>query len=1695
MYKKQVGKGSLETALEQHPAVGQAVVVPRETRQKAGDARLVAYFVPAQEGASAAELRSFLRGRLPEYMVPSLFVLLRSFPLTPSGKVDRKALPEPEAARNVPGAAAAPRSLIEEVLAGIWSEVLDRQGIGIWDSFFDLGGHSLLATQIFSRIREIFGVELPLRTLFEEPTVAGLAERVDEARRRNRGLQAPPLAPVPREGDLPLSFAQQRLWFLDQLVPGNPFYNVPGAIRLSGVLDEAALEASLAEVSRRHEALRTTFTVQNGRPVQIVSPGMELRLPLVDLQALSGSVRHREMERLAAAESRRTFDLARGPLIRAALLRLEPAEHALVLTLHHVVSDGWSIGVLVREVGALYEAFSSGRPSPLPELAVQYPDFAAWQRRWLQGEVLERQLAYWKGRLEGTPMLQLPGDLPRPPVPSYRGRSLTFALPQTLSGALHALGRRQGGTLFMVLLAGFATLLRRYAGQEDVAIGMGIANRNRAEIEPLIGFFVNTLVMRCDLSGDPPFERLVQRILDMALEGYAHQDLPFEHLVEVLQPERDMSRQPLFQVMFTLHNAPMPVLELPSLTLAPLDLETGTSKFDLFLSMVEKRGTLLGRLEYNTDLFLPPRMARMAGHLRRLLESVMAVPGCPISRLDLLPEAERQQLLLEWNDTLAAYPRQAIHEVFESRAEEDPGAVAVVWEEERLTYGELNLRANRLARHLRRLGVGPEVLVGLCVERSPDLVVALLAILKAGGAYLPLDPGYPRERLAFMLEDARAPVLVTVEGLLKDLPESGARPVLLDLHRDEIQANPEENLDGGAGPDTLAYAIYTSGSTGRPKGIAVCHRNVVRLVRANHYADLGAGRVWLQAAPVSFDASTLEIWGSLLNGACLVLLPSRVPSLTELGDTLDRHGVDSLWLTAGLFHQMVDGHLEGLRPLRQLLVGGDVLSVPHMRRALESLDCRVINGYGPTENTTFTTCHAMDHPGQAGSPIAIGRPIGSTTAYLLDADLRPAPIGVPGELYAGGDGVARGYLGRPDLTAERFVPDPFAARPGGRMYRTGDLAAYGPSGLIEFLGRNDHQVKVRGFRIELGEIEMALQQHPVVRQAVVLARKDTPGDRRLVAYVTSDFQRAAAVEPGERAEWQAEHVSQWESLFDSTYVTAAGNDPAFNIRGWISSYTEAPIPAEEMRDWVDDTVDRILALAPSRVLEIGCGTGLLLFRVAPHCERYRATDFSQMVLHSLARHVAARDLRQVELAQGLADDFSEVAAGSFDAVVLNSIVQYFPDADYLLRVLEGAVRAVAPGGFVFVGDLRSLPLLEVQHTSVELYQAPESLPADELRRRIQNRIGQEEELLVDPALFSLLKRRLPGVSCVEIFPKRGRRHNELTRFRYQAILHVGPRPEARLDCRWQDWSRDGWTLAALRRHLTEAAPRSLAVGGIPNARLAADLGAAELLARAPEIGTAGELLAVLERGRPEGVDPMDLWALEEELPYRVRLSWARHGTDGSCDAVFLRLPAVGEEEPAAVLPFPEKEVAPADWQACTNDPLQGKFARRLVPRLREHLRQRLPDHMVPASFVLMDAFPLDPNGKVDRRALPPPEGLRPVLEVVYEAPRSELERAVGAVWQEALCLDRVGRNDNFFDLGGNSLLLVQVHRRLQEDLGRDLALMDLFNHPTVGALSGFLSQDRDGGLSSDKIEDRARTRRDLLHRQRQARPAGRRRQG
>ncbi|MGQ4807060.1 Chondramide synthase cmdD [Candidatus Entotheonellaceae bacterium PAL068K] len=1462
-----------------------------------------------------------------------------------------------------------------------------------------------------------------------------------------------PLQPVPRQGDIPVSMAQRRLWFVSQLEGATVAYNMPGVFKLTGQLNTEALQQSLSEIVRRHESLRTTFSLNEKGPIQVIHPPATVPLPIWDVKGVAGDASAVEVQRLIQQEVHYVFDLETGPLLRACLLRLGPASHVLVIIIHHIVADGWSLGVFVRELTALYKAFSQGQPSPLPALPIQYADFSQWQWERFSGDALEEQLAYWRDTLADLSTLVLPTAHPRPTVETFQGNHYFLTIDRRLIKALKASSQQEGVTLYMTLLAAFKVLLYRYSNQEDIAVGSGTANRDHPDIENLIGFFVNTLVIRTDLSGNPTFQTVLQRVRQRMLEATEHQDLPFERIVDELGPERDLRHNPLVQVGIVLQNYPMTEMRFPGLTLTPMGITFNTAKLDLMLLITESESGLEVVMEYNTDLFNESTVKRIAAHFETLLAGIVANPTERIACLPLLTQQERHQLLVEWNDTDLPCPKdKSFYHAFEEHVIRHPDAVAVVFDTSptpvTLTYRDLNERANQLAHYLVATGVGLERLVGIHIERSVEMIVAFLGVLKAGGAYVPLDPNYPNQRLAFIIADAQVQVLLTQTKWVTGLPEHSSEVICLDREWPIIQTYPHHNPDSRVTGSNLAYIIYTSGSTGQPKGSLVPHKDLWSVAKAlaDAYALTPKSRV-LQFASLNFDGSVVEITMTLFRGATLYLAPQEhlLPG-AELSAFLQKHAITHVQLPPSLLARLPT---DGLSHLQTIMVAGEASSVAAIKDWLPGR--RIINGYGPTEVTVGATMMVLTEADAASlsqqEALPIGQPFYNKRVYVLDQHLQPVPIGVSGELYIDTPGLARGYLNRPGLTAKQFIPNPFSDAPGARLYKTGDLVRYLPDGNLVFLGRIDNQVKIRGLRIELEEIENALQAVPQVSDAAVVVHdgqvrdSDTQEEKHLVAYVVPK-------QDWKQDHWQAEHICNWQTLHEQLlHETRTPADIAFNISGWKSTYTGDDIPEAEMRLWVASTVERILACDPHCVLEVGCGTGLLLSRLAPRVREYWGTDLSFEAIQYVAKMKdVVEGLDHVVLLHRPADDFADMAAAQFDTIVLNSVVQYFPSLDYLLAVLQGAIRILKPGGTIFVGDVRSLPLLEAYHASVELFKAPESLSKEEFRYRVQRGMMNENELVIDPKFFTALKNRFLHINQVHIVPKRGCHRNELVQFRYDVTMKVGAERTTEPDIKWHDWDKEGFTLDGLRQLLIQNEPRVIGVRGIPNARLQTEIATLEWL-HSDGGGTVGQWQSQLVAINLNGCEPEALWALERDFPYNVHLSWSDARCDGSLGVILIPI-----EMSHSVVPPLEDMQLQNGWSKYTNNPLQVKVRQELGPHLRRHLQKKLPPYMVPATFVVLPALPLTSNGKVDRRALPAPDIEQRSRSSDYVAPRTEVEARLVSTWTKVLGIEHIGVCDNFFDLGGDSILSIQIAAQAKQ-AGLTFTSKQLFENQTITELA------------------------------------------
>ncbi|MDQ0940764.1 amino acid adenylation domain-containing protein [Streptomyces sp. V1I1] len=1513
------------------------------------------------------------------------------------------------------------------------------------DAFLDLGFDSLTALEARNRLNRATGLSLPLSMVFDHPTPDALARFILSEVTARAGTEAGAesdddllrFAAERRQGTaaddrIPMSFGQQRLWALDQMVPDSPAYNVVMALALHGSLEPEVMEKAVNEVVRRHDILRTTFPSAEGQAWQKIAPSMTIPVPVVDLEGVPAPEREAEYERLVGVEARHVFDLAEGPLTRVRLFRVGPAEYRMVVNLHHIIADAWSGGILGREIGAAYEAFADGRTPALPALAVQYADYALWERRRFDDERLAARLANLRELMgDATTGVKLLTDRPRPAVQQFRGGAMSFDVGDELATALRSFSAEHGVTLFTTLLSALKVVLYRYAGDTessgDVVVGTAMANRQHEAVQDLIGFFVNTVVLKTGMGDDPTVAELLGRVGEVVKQGFDHQDVPYDALVAELSPERGATSNPLFQVVFDMKRHSGNSGPGGAAFADVVEIHNDTAKFDIEISVTELPDSLLVDAEYNSDIFDHATIERLLAGYRVLLEAFAGSLERRVSELPVLPSAIEHQLLVEWNDTAHEYPDEQIrclHTLIEDQTDRTPDAVAVTFEGEDITFAELDRRANRVAHRLRGMGVGPDQPVAISVERSLEMVVGLLGILKAGGAYLPIDPTYPAQRVAFMLSDADPRILLTQQRLIDQLPEHQAVVIPLD-RAGEFDSEPDTRPDCTAGMDDLVYMIYTSGSTGRPKAAMMTHRGVVnRLLWKQEYFGLTPDDRVLQKTPFSFDVSVWEFFWPLLTGTRMVVArPEGHKDPEYLSTLIQEQGITTLHFVPSMLRVFLQHPgIERCRSITRVIASGEALPTSSIQSCYDQLPgATLYNLWGATECSVDSTC--WECPRDIGSSVvSLGPPIHNTQIYVLDRHLSPVPIGAPGEAYIGGVGVARGYYNRPELTEQRFLPDPFSSEPGATLYRTGDLARFRADGSMEFLGRTDFQVKVRGMRIELGEIEAGLGKHPAVRDVVVMARELTPDaqDKQLIAYIVPE---EGATAPEASAAGREE---ERQRLFDET--------------GWNGSYTEKQLSEEETRARLDSTVERVLALRPRRVLEIGIGTGELLARIAPHTTAYWGTDLSGTAVDHVRDQVVPTlpEEAGIQLFHREENDFSAFADEQFDVVILNSAAQYVPDSGYLREVIGTALAHVRPGGAVFLGDVRSLPMLDAFHTEVELERAEPGLTVGLLRSRVRQRTAHEKELLLAPEFFTALRAEIPAISRVEMMLKSGDDHNEVTRYRYDVALHVGqavadlPRP-----------ARVAWTsMDAVRRILTEERPDGLEVNGVPNARVAS------INAFLAAMNDASDETAVddlLRSDVAEGVEPEVCRQLGEELGYLADIAWAGGRTDGRYRVTFRR---------------PETEYL-ADWtdpadpgrspRHYANNPRLSELGRWLTAEAATFLRDSVPEFMVPSAVVALAEFPINANGKLDRGALPLPlRGMQPTERIV--APRTRFEEQLAVIWADVLGLDEVSVDRGFFALGGDSLLGIQMVSRATAK-GMALTPQDVFQSPTITELA------------------------------------------
>lgn len=1428
---------------------------------------------------------------------------------------------------------------------------------------------------------------------------------------------------------IPLSFAQQRIWFLEQLIENTSVYNIPGAVYLEGDLDIDAINKTISKIIERHEILRTQFIVVDNKPLQQIIEPQNTKIRFIDLSNIDKEKREEEAFKFMDKEAKTPIKLDKAPLIRTMLIRLDERKYIFFISMHHIISDGWSLGIFNKELIKLYDAYTCGKDVKLKDLTIQYGDFSEWQREKLEKGEFDKQILFWKKQLGDLKNnnISLPYDYKKPATPSYIGKRYYFEIPEKIFKKVNDLAIENGATLYMALLSALEILVFRYSGQSDLTVGCPIANRNHNQIEDLIGFFVNTIVIRSNINGDSNFIDVLNKIKDSSLQAYMNQDMPFERVVEAINPERNMSgTSPLYQIGFVLQNTPTKKNKPNNLTLTPINLFNGMTPYELLLSLFQDEGKLIGYFEYSADLFKESKIKRMYQHFITILQSIVSNPLKSVKTLKMIPDCELKDIF-EFGRKKENYSSNiCIHEKFNKIVEQYHDKVAITFQGKSLMYGELNRYANILAFKLIEDNVSKESLIGVYMEPSIEMIVSIIAILKVGAAYVPISTLYPKDRIKYIAQDSNIEMMISQSYLTDKLSCIDKKILTVDM--DELERNHEDvpNPKNICDESNLAYIIYTSGSTGKPKGVLVEHRNVIRLFEAtNNWFQFNEDDVWTLFHSHAFDFSVWEIWGALLKGGRLVIVPYLISRSPEsFYNLLSDEGVTVLNQTPSAFKQLiqVDQRMEliKLKKLRYIIFGGEALEFSSLKPWFDrhgDKSPKLINMYGITETTVHVSYKPIHKSDITKDGSSIGVPIPDLSIYLLDQNGEIVPIGIPGEIYVGGAGVTRGYLNRDELTKEKFISDPFSNSTDSKVYRSGDLAKFTENGELEYLGRIDHQVKIRGFRLEIGEIEAILKQHDSVMDAVVVIKPDAIGSKQLLAYVIEKKHE----DEEDKKNMRPEILKQWKQVFKQVYDGKKYIDnPKFNIIGWNSLYDGKPIPKDQMKEWVDETVKQILKEKPTNMIEIGCGTGLLLFRLIDECKSYLGTDMSETSINNLKKYTA--NINNVHLICQSADNNKGIPINYFDTAVINSVVQYFPSVEYLVEVIKNTCNSLKYGGSIFIGDVRSLPLLKTFYYSVEKYQN-NKLPLYEIEKRVTQRISNEHELILDPRLFYALKLEIPRITGVEVRIKRGYYHNELSRFRYDVVLRLDNK-EMRVDKYSVDW-KDGLTIEDVKKLLEDNKYDVITINRVPNARLK----------------------DYFENLKNNSVDPMSFFELEQNFNYDVKVLWAGVLNDDKYNVIFTNKKLI--EYNRVTNQDLHIDGLNKCWTTYANTPNQRSSLFKLNLKLRNYLSEKLPNYMVPTACLTVNKFPLTPNGKINIEALPLPEGERPELKNSFKKPTTKLEKQLAEIWSSVLGIPDIGVNDSFFELGGHSLLATQLIFKLREILNIEIPLKVLFEIPTI----------------------------------------------
>lgn len=1471
---------------------------------------------------------------------------------------------------------------------------------------------------------------------------------------------------------VPLTFQQNRMWFINKLIPGCIAYNIPMAIKIVGSLDIEAFEKAINVLVERYDILRTVFKDYDTYTVQVVVPELHVSVGYEALDGMSEADRREYIKEKMHQESLRPFDLENGPLIRVNIWRQNDNENMALISVHHIIADTWTISMYLTELCRIYDMIVNNKPVALEAPEFQYADFACWQNKYFTGEVLRKQMEFWSEQLKDAPtVIELPTDHQRMAIENFKGGLEKFAIPADLMKKINDLTAGYDVTLYMFLMSVFQLMMYRYTNQKDILVGTPIANRTKREFEKIAGFFSNTVVIRGKISEEMRFTDFMYALKENILNAFENQEMPFEKIVDELKLERDMSVNPLFQVMFVLQNTPFPEVKAGDITLEPLDFHNGTCKFDLWLSIIDCNSVMECVMEYNSTIFERSTILRMIKNYLKLLEEIVADPEKKVTDYDIINDSEKQLIMHDWNNTRHDFGRSPyLHRLIEEAAQKYGDKTAVRFEGETLTYAELNKRANQLARYIRSRVSGTENLIGVCLERSLEMVIALTAIIKSGNAYVSLDPTLPEDRLLYMIDDSDFAFMVTVDKHRSMLGIDDSRCISLDSGWSSVETMPGNDIeDVVLTPESPAYMIYTSGSTGKPKGSINTHKAITnRILWMKEYLGVTSEDRILQKTPYSFDVSVWEFFLPLITGAELIeAKPEGHKDNIYLMDIIEREKVTIMHFVPSMLRVFLESlDRNKCRSLEKVICSGEALPFELQQRFYRLFDkAELHNFYGPTEaavDVTYWHC-----PRDCSNELVpIGKPISNCKLYILDNNMHPVPIGVHGELYIGGICLSKGYHNREELTKEKFVPDIFGDQ-GDLLYRTGDIVKYLPDGNIAFIGRCDNQVKIKGFRIELGEIEKCISAHEDVQDAVVVVKDirinqshlegSASIGQRLVAYIKP---RTEEISQSNEALDESQ-VDQWKNVFDMAYEKEQSDNPLYNFISWNSSYTNEPFPLENMIEWADETVTTIKSVKHDRILEIGCGTGLLFFRLADHCSEYVGTDISQNSLDYIRRCAEGRKdgICDFELHKCSADDISAFENKKFDVIVINSVVQYFPSVHYLYDVLSKLAGLLSENGHIFIGDVRNNELLSDFHHSVELFKMHSSTPVIVYKERVQRIIEKEEELNVSPAFFRYAADSIEGLKNAAVMLKRGSYLNEMSKFRYDVLLSNAEPAEKPVV---KDISSFSLPLEMIREELDKCEDNALLIKGISNSRIDDDVLISELAEGMDDNVPISVLKQEISIRSKKAIDPNTLIRLAKEKDMKCICLISEN--DRKCyDALFMS----NEHDLDEVITSAATSVK--DIRTCANAPEESNRVRQLVPQVTKLLKSQLPEYMIPSFFVIVSDFPVNSNGKLDQSKLPDPSTIKLLDDESYVAPSTPIEKKIAQVWAEILGIEKVGIRNNFFEMGGDSILCIRSVSRIN-NAGIKITPSDVFQNPTIEELAKIAAVS-DGNEDEDIIAE------------------------